>query len=201
MPDSDETKSLRERMEDIERLLADGGEEDQQLAEMAARIERFGVSAEQLAKALRMVEQSQRELILLKRRVSTAEEQKADKKTVTMQVSQVETQTKKDVRRVRSWAYSATIVALGLFGATVFAFSMYAKEKNDATASYANEVRKVCQQRDQQSQIMGRYLSSQLKEIENNPKYTDAQKAKAREQAAILKKAFPVIQCDKLVFR
>lgn len=198
MPNSDDSRSLQERMEDIERLLTEPSADEKQLSE---KIDQFGVSAEQLAKALLLVEKSQRELVLLKRRVSNTEVDKADKVTVTQQVRSIEDEHKREISRLRGYVYTAAVVALGLLGATIFAFTMYAKVKDNANVRYGDAVRRVCEQRSNQSKIIGQYLTDQLKSIDKNPNIPADQKALAQKQAATLRKAFPDIDCSQLTYR
>jgi plasmid maintenance system antidote protein VapI len=198
MPNTEDERSLHERMDDIERLLSEPHPEEALLVE---KIEQFGFSADELAKALLLVERSQRELVLLKRRVTTAEAEKADKSMVSQDMQEAQKEHRHEISRVRSFAYSAAVLAIGLLGATVFAFTMYAKVKDDANVRYADSVQRVCEQRSDQSRIIGQYLTDQLKQIEDNPGIPADQKALAKKQAATLRKAFPDIDCSKLTYR
>lgn len=182
VPD-EEFHRLVKRMEHIERLL---GDEPTDRMALARSIEKFGVSAERLSKALHDVDHSQRELVMLK----TSKADVAD-------VEAIDERHSNDLRKMRSIMISAAVLACTFALATVYAFWMYARATDAANVQYADATVEICKQRSEQSRIVRNYLELSAARAASNPSYTEEQREEARTQARTLASAFPEIDCSQ----
>ena len=194
----DEDLTLVERVERLEEAIDDIVLSEQEERELTEAIEHLGANATSLAKALLDVEQNQKDLIRLRRRVQNIADTTATTDEVEKKTEELRLRHRVEMTRMRGVIFSACVIAIGLLGATIFLGLAYAKSNAETQRTYNRINAQVCDQRSQQADVIQDFINVQIERVEASRTLTSEQKQSATESYKQLLRAFPDVDCGRL---
>lgn len=194
----DEDLTLTERVERLEEAIDDIHLSEQEERDLAAAIEHLGANATSLAKALLDVDQNQKDLIRLRRRIQTVADTTATTDEVDAKTKLLRDQHRSEMTRMKGLFFSACVIAIGLLGATIFIGLAYAKANEESQQTYTNVNAAVCDQRSQQANVIQDFIQVQIDRVKSSTVLNAEQKQQATESYQQLLRAFPDVDCGRL---
>lgn len=154
-----------------------------------------------LTTAILRAEQTQRIVFGLKRRMDDISQEQTNMPTKEDFEAEVERLTREraqDRTRMKSVFYTSIVVLLLFVGALVLAFFGWVDINNAASEDATRAVVSVCNQRNQQSDVIHQFFQNQIKRVERDPELTEQAKFDAIKGYNELLRAFPTVDCQAL---
>lgn len=163
-------------------------------ANLAVNVADLSTKAEKLAEALLTVDQNARELI----RLQLEMDDKMSKNDVALEVSRLKEQSRLDRLRVKSIAFSASVLAAAIVGASVFGLLAYTQSRDAANTRYATVTMDICEERTKQNDALRTFFAERLFQVQNDPDITEKYRKAQVESFQDLVDRFERVDCSVL---